>query len=41
MIREYKQNSLIEEFGESGFIYEAKKNNKKYFMYEFEEYGDA
>ena len=41
MIREYKQNSLIETFGDSGFLYEAKKGNKKFYMYELEEYGDA
>lgn len=33
MIRDYKQNSLIETFGECGFIYEVRKANKKYFMY--------
>lgn len=41
MIRGYKQNTLVENFGECGFIYEAKKEDKRYFMYELEEYGEA
>lgn len=36
MIREYKKLDAVDAFGNYGFIYEAVKDNKKYFLYQFE-----
>lgn len=41
MIKGYKQKDVVDTFGDNCIIYEATKNDKKYYMYEFEEYGDA
>lgn len=41
MIREYKKQNVIDTFGDNGLIYEASKNAKKYYLYEFEQYGEA
>lgn len=35
MIREYKKHNVIDTFGENGLVYEASKNDKKYYLYEF------
>jgi hypothetical protein len=40
MIRNYQKLNFIETFGNKGKIYEAVKNNKKYLMYEFSEFGE-
>ena len=41
MIRGYKQKEVVDTFGDNCLIYEATKEGKQYYMYEFEEYGDA
>ena len=39
-IRGYKQKEVVEAFGD-GLLYEAIKENKRHYMYEFDEYGEA
>lgn len=41
MIQEYKQHSVVDTFGDNAMVYEVSKNNKKYLMYEIDDYNDS